>query len=684
MRTGVTKTARIGTARLARGGAKTLRASGGGAEAPSASDDESPGHRQLVERTEPMFAIGDAQPLQFVAAKAAGLKPGVGPAGVKRFPSIGDVFNAQRAKRKFAESPDIPRAFDMLDRLRSVLAVHATPHAIVGLPGNHQALSLRAAVRLLRAKERADGCSEHMRVSEMVRLVQLVDRGPPLAVWLAQKRTDPDGSVKIHQMAINPLPPPVKSSWMVVRDKRSHQLQDSATMLRQAMPERYLPDLASVGDIQLEPTHPQLPCQYEELISLYSEWRAGGPGSTLFPKLEAAIRKAGSAAPNGFIKSAEMFGSRLYNVCRKDSDIDVAVTVRSQRKGWLSGFNAYGRRFAQALQKQPGIRQAVWVSTARVPIVKFTMVKGGETYSGDIVFNNALGLAKSKMLTTYMETDPRVRPFMTLLKHWSQARLLANSSTLNSFGIMLMGLAFLISERVVPPLQLLSTVAITDDGWQQLLKVQQSPALAAELYTNPRCIETGKELPKWEVEGHPAFYFSTPHRIAKWRSPNKAPPLVLLFEMFKFYGTRFDPVHDAVSPRLGSPCVPRNCLSELHAPSPEVYLPQPQQWSNNLCLLAIEDPFELARNTAKNVPPAWALGLLWEMRRGALAIAESLNDQTSVLTRLFMPPTEAIYPDAAVWAPVYTCLLDELQTALGEAVFDKERDVRPENTIDLS
>ncbi|KAJ2802880.1 hypothetical protein H4R21_002249, partial [Coemansia helicoidea] len=627
-----------------------------------------------------------ARPLGVSAAAVKGLAPGFGAAGVKRFPTIGDVFNALKAKQRFAASEDTARAFGVLERLCSVLDHAATPHVIEGRQGTHLALSLRTALRMLRAKERADGCSGHMRLAEMFRLVRLLDRGPALPVRLAQRRTGPDGPPKIYMQAVTPLPPGMTAAWVLLPDAKSRARWNSTSVLQSAMVQRYLPDLAGVDTVNVD-SELLLRRKHDIVLAiadLNEQWRAGGSDKGPFGSLLWCISNAASKVPDGVLSRVELFGSRLYNVCREDSDIDVAVTVRSPRENWVGGLHSYGSRFARALGRESGITSAQWIPTARVPIIKFRIRYRRREYGGDIVFNNGLGMAKSNMLAAYMNADPRVRPFMTLLKHWSQARLLASSNTLNSFGIMMMGLAFLISQRVVPPLQLLSTIDITEAGWQRLAEIHQTPELAAEQYADARCVETGCELPKWEVEGHAGYFCNSLRGLKGWRSPNRTPTIALLFEMFRFYGTRFDPLRHAISPRLGSPCLPRASLCELNAPSPGLYLPQPHEWPQKLRFLAIEDPFEHTRNTGGNVPPAWALGLLWEMRRGAWALAQSLQDPNApILDRLFAPPTGSIYPDAAIWAPVYSCLLDELQKALSEPVFDKERDVRPENTIDL-
>jgi terminal uridylyltransferase len=94
-------------------------------------------------------------------------------------------------------------------------------------------------------------------------------------------------------------------------------------------------------------------------------------------------------------------------------------------------------------------------STARIPIVQFIdPVTGLEC---DISFNNPLALCNTKLLRTYSETDPRVRPLVYIIKNWAKNRQInaPGDGTLSSYGYRMLLLHYLQlrPHAVVPNLQ---------------------------------------------------------------------------------------------------------------------------------------------------------------------------------------------------------------------------------------
>ncbi|KAJ1718611.1 hypothetical protein LPJ61_006547, partial [Coemansia biformis] len=359
---------------------------------------------------------------------------------------------------------------------------------------------------------------------------------------------------------------------------------------------RYLPQLANIATSKLPKVLPREDVLASELGVLEKAWNRGGTDTPAIKHLIWGIRNATRDERDIFVRSVDVVGSRLYGVCTKYSDIDVSVTVRVPEARSVEAFKRFCSRLESKLRQTRGFNNVVWIKNARVPVMKLQLNFAQHAYGVDITFNNGLAAAKSKMLAAYMHMDPRVRVFMTLLKHWGQQRQITDSNVVNSYGLMLMGLAFLIRLRVVPPLQLLSSAWITSVGWKRLGDIQRSPEEISKLYANVFCVQTEQALPRWDVEGHAGYYAGNRPGEGKWMSPNTMTAYELLFEMFKFYGTRFDPVRHAISPRLGMPCVPRTSLPELDVPTPDMYISRPQTWGERLRLLAIEDPFELSLN----------------------------------------------------------------------------------------
>jgi len=61
------------------------------------------------------------------------------------------------------------------------------------------------------------------------------------------------------------------------------------------------------------------------------------------------------------------------------------------------------------------------VSTAKVPIVKVWDPELG--LACDMNVNNTLALENTRMIKTYVQIDPRVRPLAMIVKHWTRRRM---------------------------------------------------------------------------------------------------------------------------------------------------------------------------------------------------------------------------------------------------------------------
>lgn len=63
----------------------------------------------------------------------------------------------------------------------------------------------------------------------------------------------------------------------------------------------------------------------------------------------------------------------------------------------------------------------ICVSTAKVPIVKIFDPELG--LACDMNVNNTLALENTRMIKTYVEIDPRVRPLAMIIKYWTKRRV---------------------------------------------------------------------------------------------------------------------------------------------------------------------------------------------------------------------------------------------------------------------
>src|ERR1700710_777203 len=67
------------------------------------------------------------------------------------------------------------------------------------------------------------------------------------------------------------------------------------------------------------------------------------------------------------------------------------------------------------------MKEVICVSQAKVPIVKaFDPVL---RLHCDMNVNNTLALENTRMIKTYVQIDPRVRPLAMIIKHWTKRRI---------------------------------------------------------------------------------------------------------------------------------------------------------------------------------------------------------------------------------------------------------------------
>ena len=68
-----------------------------------------------------------------------------------------------------------------------------------------------------------------------------------------------------------------------------------------------------------------------------------------------------------------------------------------------------------------GMEKVICVSTAKVPIVKIWDPE--LQLACDMNVNNTLALENTRMIKTYVQIDPRVRPLAMIIKHWTKRRI---------------------------------------------------------------------------------------------------------------------------------------------------------------------------------------------------------------------------------------------------------------------
>ncbi|KAJ2078494.1 hypothetical protein H4R24_004435 [Coemansia sp. RSA 988] len=599
---------------------------------------------------------------------------GLRQAGVKRFPSISSVLVTNKEKETFNSDKYMPIGYRLMDRLRMLLVKNGKQQKVSGSKSILKALSLDCALPHL---DMLNVDEKPFNVQQVCELIWKLGNVPYKPIIIARLRTDAQGAVSLV-FDKDAEEEGSTYSWAVAYSTWVQKLGIAAASKElPSLQPAFLPLFNSITTAQLPRNLSRQEQLNYELDKLSQIWTPDNASMDAVSAVQKVVYFAAEKVEKNIKCQLEMFGSRSYGICQSDSDFDLLMTLINKSvmgdKDWMEFIS----QLTGALRKAEEIIFAIYIRKAKVPIIKFDFRRGNRVYHCDISFDDRSALFGTKMLKAYIDMDPRVRTVLTILKQWGIQREITSKDVLNSYCVTVMGLAFLISQHVVPPLQLLETTNIDDSAWDRLAKIHQSPEEISKPFTDQEssdgdhkrissvhCLQTGRRLPKVYINEENAYFLEDPEMLKAWKSPNKKSAFELAFEMFRFYGTEFDPKIHAISPRLGSPCVPRSSLTRLEAPLSAKITLQAARSQKVLQLLAIEDPLMVSTNSGRKASVQWVGGLLWEMRRAAWAMAKGLEDERfRVLDRLFLPPTATIYTDAGIWASAYKRLISDTPEA---------------------
>ncbi|KAJ2711626.1 hypothetical protein H4R19_003161 [Coemansia spiralis] len=569
-------------------------------------------------------------------------EPGMGPAGLKRFPTAHTVHAALVAANPGVARGGTDRNSNFARRVFGTLTRTGTGLVFPGFwsyPVNHLPLT-----PLLPTADFTLDSGSTPRPEDVRRWLREAEMGPDNAVTMAKLVFHPSYGQTICLDLDRQLEPGATFQWILLQGIVGPYGEVPFPMPR---PVACLPTLDSTAALTLPVKIPYRNALKVEFAAIKQQWLPEVCSYNTAKHVVKLVEWVAQQELSDMVVTAEFYGSRVYGICKSSSDIDIIVDAKDRYGYGDPDIHLIGQILCKALRYEIGFSKVVWLSKTR--------------FQGDIAINNELGRAKTRMLNAYMRMDSRVRTVMTLLKHWADRRQLTSSAALNSFGLMMMALAYLIDQQVVPPLQMLSTTNADDGCWSHIeteLEQWQCPSF---VYDTHVCLQTEQCLPSETIDGHECYFLDNPDELRAWRSPCKLPAYTLLFNMFRYYGAEFTPVDSAISPRLGRKSMPRSALHKMNVPLPQRFLGQPSRWHKDLRLLVIEDPFERTINCARNVPAEWVLGFQWEMRRAVWAMHRGLGSaKWALFTRLFLPPSPDIYSEAAIWAPVYWRLMKEL------------------------
>ncbi|KAM0637038.1 hypothetical protein ACHAQF_009131 [Verticillium nonalfalfae] len=283
-------------------------------------------------------------------------------------------------------------------------------------------------------------------------------------------------------------------------------------------------------------------------------------------KLVAKLQKIFNDEWPGHDIRVHLFGSSGNLLCSDDSDVDICITTTWAE---LEGVC----KIAELLHKK-GMEKVVCISAAKVPIVKIWDPELG--LACDMNVNNTSALENTRMVRTYVETDPRVRPLAMIIKYWTRRRIVndaAFGSTLSSYTWICLIIAF--------------------------LQLRDPPVLPA--------LHQNKAMRLSKKGGPESTFADDIDRLKGFGDKNKSTLGELLFQFFRYYAHEFDYDKHVLSVRQG-----------------KKLLRSEKKWANNLC---VEEPFNIGRNLGNTADEYSFRGLHLELRRAFDCIAEAKLDE---------------------------------------------------------
>lgn len=246
----------------------------------------------------------------------------------------------------------------------------------------------------------------------------------------------------------------------------------------------------------------------------------------------------------------KLFGSSANGFGFQHSDLDICLTFEGNPTGEDIDHIKVIESLAEKLKKYRQCGHVIAITTAKVPIVKFSIRRA--SLEGDLSLYNTLALQNTKLLATYAKIDHRVKCLGYGMKYFAKLCDIGDASrgSLSSYAYILMVLHFL--QQCKPP----------------VIPVLQ------ELYDH------SKPAPELIIDGRNAWFFDDLDSLPKvWKDYNKNKESVgeLWVSMLRYYTETFNWKEHVVTIRQ-------------HAP-----LTRLQKLWNSRCIV-IEDPFDLSHN----------------------------------------------------------------------------------------
>ncbi|GAA6042429.1 hypothetical protein JCM8097_008448 [Rhodosporidiobolus ruineniae] len=165
----------------------------------------------------------------------------------------------------------------------------------------------------------------------------------------------------------------------------------------------------------------------------------------------------------------EPFGSVRFGLGTSSSDLDLCLLDPYRPNGFVDKFfssqdqmlkelpDIYNmRKLGRSLQRA-NLSNVRSIPDASVPICKFSVEIDGHAIEVDLNTNERLGVFNSRLINSYCNLHPLVRPLSVFIKFWAKQRGLNNPSgsptTFSSYTFILLVIAYLQRLKLLPNLQ---------------------------------------------------------------------------------------------------------------------------------------------------------------------------------------------------------------------------------------
>ncbi|GAA6009069.1 hypothetical protein JCM11491_005735 [Sporobolomyces phaffii] len=265
-------------------------------------------------------------------------------------------------------------------------------------------------------------------------------------------------------------------------------------------------------------------------------------------------------SPSAMPLSIEPFGSIRFGLGTSTSDLDLCLLDPYRPNGfedkWYSSRKEHMQDLPDIYQMRKmgnslyraGLENIHPIPDAAVPICKFEVQIDGQTIQADLNTNERLGVYNSRLLNSYCNLHPLVRPLSVFIKFWASQRGLNNPSgdrdgivTFSSYTLILLVIAYLQKIKLLPNLQDEDLIASTETERTRFFSTPKAYSRRGKLKHLIRSV--GWDVTFVEYDAAPdGFHVDADATL-----------VALARGFFDHFGAEFDPTKDVVSIANGAP-----------------------------------------------------------------------------------------------------------------------------------